>query len=94
MNLTDRIYVAVHLALTALVCARYQHVPHWPLYVGWNLCAIAIILLFAHKRRDSIAWEFAHDWLPAVFFITVFEEVSFLSLSLRSGWQNIAYQCV
>lgn len=31
---------------------------------------------------------FAHDWMPALFFITVFEEVSFLSLSIRSGWQN------
>jgi membrane-associated phospholipid phosphatase len=89
LNLTDRIYVAVHVALTVLVCARYQHVRHWPWYVGWNLCAIAIVLLFAHKRRDGIPWEFAHDWLPAIFLISVFEEVSFLSFALRSGWQNV-----
>ncbi len=89
MNLTDRIYVAVHVALTALVCARYQHVHDWPLYVGWNFCVIVIILLLAHERRDGITWEFAHDWLAAFVFITVFEEVSFLSLSLRSGWQNV-----
>lgn len=88
MNLTDRIYVAVHVGLTVLVCARYQHVHNWPLYLGWNLCAIAIILLLARKRRDGITWEFAHDGLPAIFFMTVFEEVSFLSLSLRSDWQN------
>jgi membrane-associated phospholipid phosphatase len=89
MNLTDRIYVAVHIALTVLVCARYQCVQHWPWYVAWNLCAIAVILLFARKQRDGRAWEFAHDWLPAFFFITVFEEVSFLSLSIRGGWQNM-----
>ena len=88
LNLTDRIYVAVHVALTVLVCARYQRVEHWPWYVAWNLCAIAAILLLARKQRDGLVWEFAHDWLPAVFFITVFEEVSFLSLSIRGGWQN------
>ena len=71
-----------------MVCARYQHVEHWPWYLAWNVCAIAVILLFARKRHDGIAWAFAHDWLPAVFFITVFEEVSFLSLVIRSGWKD------
>ena len=88
MNRTDRIYFAVHLALMLLVCLRHQHVPHWPGYVAWNLCAIAGILFLAHKRGDDEMWEFSHDWLPAIFFITVFEEVSFLSLAIRSGWQN------
>lgn len=88
MNLTDRIYVAVHVALTALVCARFQRVQQWPLYVGWNLCAMVAILLLARQRRDGTEWKFAHDWLPAVFFITVFQEVSYLSLSLRSGWND------
>lgn len=88
MNLTDRIYVAVHVALTVLVCVRFQRVEHWPWYVVWNLCAIAVILVLVRKRRDGLGWEFAHDWLPAVFFITVFEEVSFLSLSIRSGWND------
>ncbi len=88
MNLTDRIYVAVHVALTVLVCTRYQQVEHWPWYVVWNLCAIAAILLFARKHRNQEGWEFGHDWLPALFFVTVFEEVSYLSLSLRSSWQN------
>ena len=88
MNLTDRIYVAVHVALTVLVCGRYQRVQHWPLYVAWNLCAVAAILLLARQRRDGTAWEFAHNWLPAFFFITVFQEVSYLSLSLRSGWND------
>src|SRR5271157_5390055 len=88
MNLTNRIYVAVHFALTVLVCVRYQRVEHWPWYVVWNPCAIAVILLFARKQGDGRGWEFAHDWLPAFFFITVFEEVSFLSLSIRNGWQN------
>ena len=78
----------MHVALTVLVCARYQHVQHWSWYVVWNVCAIAVILLLARNRRDGGGWEFAHDWLPAVFFITVFEEVSFLSLSLRSGWND------
>jgi len=88
MNLTDRIYLAIHLALTLLVCVRHDRVLHWPAYVIWNLVAIAAIVLFARKASDGKAWEFAHDWLPAVFFITVFEEVSFLSLGVRSTWQN------
>ena len=45
-------------------------------------------MLLARKRRDPAGWEFVHDWLPAVFFVTVFEEVSYLSLSIRGGWQN------
>jgi membrane-associated phospholipid phosphatase len=88
MNLTDRIYAAVHLALTVLVCARFESIPRWPWYVAWNLLAIAVILLLAHKRSEDAVWEFAHDWLPAVFFISAFEEVSFLSLALRGAWQN------
>ncbi len=89
MNLTNRIYVAVHVGLIVLVCARYQSVQHWPSYVAWNACAVAAILLLARQQRDRPGWEFAHDWLPAIFFVTVFEEVSFLSLSIRGGWQNV-----
>ena len=88
MNFTDRIYLAVHIVLTVLVCARYQRLEHWPCYVAWNLCAIALIFLLARKRFAGLGWEFAHDWLPAIFFISVFEEVSYLSLSLRGDWQN------
>jgi membrane-associated phospholipid phosphatase len=88
MNLTDRIYLAVHLALTLLVCVQHQSFERWPLYVVWNLCAIAAIVFLSRKQNDGEGWAFAHDWLPAVFFITVFEEVSFLSLSVRGGWQN------
>ncbi len=80
--------MAVHVALTVLVCARHQRVEHWPWYVVWNLCAIAAILLLARKWHGHPGWEFAHDWLPALFFITVFEEVSYLSLALRSEWQS------
>jgi len=88
MNLTDRIYVGVHVVLTVLMCARYQSVSHWPLYVAWNLAAVALIFLLARKQHAGLGWEFAHDWFPAFLFVTVFEEVSFLSLSLRGGWQN------
>jgi membrane-associated phospholipid phosphatase len=88
LNLTDRIYITVHVALTVLVCVRYQQVEHWSWYVVWNLFAVTAILLLARKQRDGTAWEFAHDWLPALFFITMFEEVSYLSLSLRGNWQN------
>jgi len=88
MNLTDRIYLAVHVALTVLVCARYQRVEYWSWDVVWNVIAIALIFLLAHKHSAGLGWEFAHDWLPAIFFITVFEEVSYLSLSLRGDWQN------
>jgi membrane-associated phospholipid phosphatase len=88
MNRTDRIYLAVHIVLALLVCARHERVPHLPAYVVWNLGSVAVILLLARKHSDGLAWEFAHDWLPAVFFITVFEQVSFLSLTIRGGWQN------
>jgi membrane-associated phospholipid phosphatase len=88
MNLTDRIYVAVHLTLTALVCVQHGRVEHWPAYVVWNLCSIAAILLLARKRADGRIWAFAHDWLPVFLFIAVFEELSFLSLAIRAGWQN------
>jgi membrane-associated phospholipid phosphatase len=88
MNRTDRLYLFVHLALTLMVCVLHRGVPHWPLFVAWNLCSLAAIVLLGRKQSDGAAWEFAHDWLPAVFFITVFEEVSFLSLSLRGQWQN------
>jgi membrane-associated phospholipid phosphatase len=88
MNLTDRIYLAVHAALTLLVCMQHQRLEHWLEYVVWNLCAIGLIVLLARKQNDGPAWACAHDWLPAVFFITVFEEVSFLSLAIRGGWQN------
>jgi membrane-associated phospholipid phosphatase len=88
MNLCDRIYVAVHIVLTVLVCGRLAHVAHWPWYVAWNLAVIAAIVHSSRKGHENTAWEFAHDWLPALLFITVFEEVSFLSLSLRPEWQN------
>jgi membrane-associated phospholipid phosphatase len=88
MNLTDRIYIAVHIVLTVLICVSSQRVEHWLLYAAWNLAAIGLILLLARKQGDGLGWEFAHDWLPTIFFITVFEEVSFLALSLRGVWQN------
>src|SRR4051794_31293630 len=88
MNLTDRIYLGVHLCLTLLVLVRHDTIPHWPAYVLWNLIAVAAIVLFARKRKDGAGWEFVHDWLPLLFFTTAFEEVSFLSLTIRGSWQN------
>ena len=88
MNLTGRIYVAVHVLLTVLVCARCDAVAHWRWYVAWNALAVAAIFVIVGKKTDGSIWEYAHDWLPAIFFITVFEEVSFLSLALRGAWQN------
>jgi membrane-associated phospholipid phosphatase len=88
MNLSDRIYLAVHLALTALVCARYSSVGNWYWFVGWNTLVVAAIIFLGRRRNDGRLWQFAHDWLPALLFITVFEEVSFLSLALRGSWQN------
>jgi membrane-associated phospholipid phosphatase len=88
MNLTDRIYVGVHLALSLLACLRHDQVEHWPVYLVWNVISIAAIVLLARQAGEGRVWAFAHDWLPAIFFITVFEQVSFLSLSLRGHWQN------
>jgi len=88
MNLTDRIYVAVHLALTVLVCARFRARAHWSWYLAWNALAIAAILVLSRHQRKGPWWEFAHDWLPVLLFTGVFEEVSFLSLALRDTWQN------
>ena len=53
-----------------------------------SACAMAAIVLLACKRGDGEGWEFAHDWLPLVFFTSAFEEVAFLSLALRSGFQG------
>lgn len=88
MNLTDRIYLAVHLVLTALVWVWISHLAHGPWYVAWNLMAIAAILYFARRQHDGRWWEFAHDWLPLILFAGAFEEVSFLALSVRGEWQN------
>jgi membrane-associated phospholipid phosphatase len=88
MNLSDRIYLAVNLVLALLVCTRHDTVPHWGGYLAWNLISIALIFLLARKQRDGPAWEFLHDWLPIIFFVTTFEQVSYLSLALRGGWQN------
>jgi membrane-associated phospholipid phosphatase len=88
MNLTDRIYLALHIVLTLLICVRHESTPHWAAYVVWNIVAIAIILLLARKSADGGAWEFLHDWIPLVFFTTAFEEISFLSLTIRGEWQN------
>lgn len=88
MNLSDRFYLAVHLVLALIVCARHDHVRHWPAYLLCDLISIAVILLLASKQDTRSGWQFAHDWLPAIFFITVFEQVSFLSLALRGEWQN------
>jgi len=54
----------------------------------WNALAIVAIVELARMGRRGPAWEFAHDWLPLVFFVSVFEEVSFLALTIRGGWQN------
>ncbi len=88
MNLSDRIYLAVNLALALLVCARHDTVSHWTVYLAWNLISIVLIFLLARKQSDGKVWEFLHDWLPAVFFVTTFEQVSYLALSLRGEWQN------
>ena len=88
MNLTDRIYFAVHLALTVLVCARWQQVAHGPWYLAWNSAAVVAIVFMARKCPDGALWEFAHDWLPLVLFTSCFEEVSYLSLALRGAWHN------
>ena len=68
MNLTNRVYLAVHVALTLLVCARLDMVPRWPWYLAWNALAIAAILLFTRLKSHGKLWEFVHDWLPAIFF--------------------------
>ena len=88
MGLANRIYLVVHLALTVVVCLRHAEVADWQWHVAWNTLAIAAIVVFARKRGEGSWWEFANDWLPALFFITVFEQVSFLALSLQGTWQN------
>lgn len=91
MNLTDRIYLWIHVALSVLVLVCHDRVSHWPRYIAWNIAAIAAILVVsgAARVRQGSVWQFAHDWLPgAVFFTSVFEEISFLSLALVPHWQS------
>lgn len=88
MNLSDRIYFGVHAALAVLVSVYHQRVDHWPAYLAWNAVSMAMIVFLAHQQHRGQGWRFFHDWLPSVFFITVFEEVSFLSLTIRGQWQN------
>ena len=88
MKLANRIYIGVHVALSLLVCVRWQQVARAPLYLVWNALAIAAILIAARKQHSGTFWQFAHDWLPSIFFITAFEEVSFLALIVRGAWQN------
>ena len=89
MNLTDRIYLAVHAGLTLLVCIRHEYVARWPYFVAWNLIAMVAIVLLARMRQTSVAWEFAHDFLPGlIFFTSVFEEVALLCLTMVGHWQN------
>lgn len=88
MNLTDRIYLAVHVLLTVLVCIRHETVAGWWIYVVWNVAAIvAIVVVVQHRDRGNF-WEFVHDWLPLVFFTSVFEEISFLAMTIWGEWQN------
>ena len=63
-------------------------VPRWHWYLTWNALAIATISLLVRLKSYGKLWEFAHDWLRAIFFTLAFEEVSFLSLTLRGAWQN------
>ncbi len=50
--------------------------------------AMVAIIVLASRKGDGWLWEFVHDWLPAIFFFTLFEEVSYLSLAVRGAWQN------
>lgn len=88
MNFTDRTYLAVHIGLAVLLATSGRQVAHWPAYLIGDTVAVLLIVLLARKQNDGKSWRFAHDWLPAIFFITVFEQVSFLSLSIRGTWQN------
>lgn len=89
MNLSDRIYLWVHIALGALVCVRFRQISHWQMHFIYDWVAIGTLVLLVRKRKDGVIWEFAHDWLPLVFFLCVFEQASFLSLAIRSDWQNL-----
>jgi membrane-associated phospholipid phosphatase len=57
-------------------------------YLAWDLASVVALLLLVRRQNEGPGWQFAHDWLPAIFFISVFEQVSFLTLVLRGSWQN------
>jgi len=88
VNLSDRIYAAVHVALTLLVLVRAGRVEHWPWYVAWNAACLMAIVVLARNAHRGRAWEFAHDWLPSVFFVSVFEEVAWLASAVGSQWRE------
>jgi membrane-associated phospholipid phosphatase len=87
-NFADRAYLAFFVVISGLILLRFRHVPEAAVLLLVNAICIATIVLLVRLARQSSNWAFFHDWYPLAIPIISFEEVSRLSLALRSGWQD------
>ncbi len=87
-NASDKAFVGVHAIMSLLLLLGRTEVAHLPGLLAYNGVAVAAVIVLVHLQGRGKGWAFAHDWLPSIFFITVFEELALLSLSIRAGWHD------
>jgi membrane-associated phospholipid phosphatase len=81
----DRLYLAWFAGLAALVAWHHQQVAAWPLLVGSQLAALAVVagLIAAAPRLPA-----AHAWYPLLVPLFTFPVVARLNLMLVPDWQD------
>src|SRR5438270_12405080 len=87
-NFADRAYLFFFVAVSGLILLGRSHVGAPAVLLLVNIISIAIIYLLVRLAPGSTDWGFFHDWYPVAVPIITFEEISRLSLILRSGWQD------
>jgi membrane-associated phospholipid phosphatase len=87
-NFADRAYLVYFAVVSGLILVRWRHVPGAATLLLVNAVCIAIIFALVQLAPRSPNWAFLHDWYPVAMPIVTFEQVSRLSLTLRSGWQD------
>jgi membrane-associated phospholipid phosphatase len=86
LNWTDLMLASFFVALGSAVLYIGADSAAWFLPThAFILALIAVLSLAATKNR---LWRFAHDWYPVFVFISAFEEVARLSLTIVPHWQD------
>ena len=88
MNLTDRIYAGIYVALGVAIFFNPERVVNWSRYLLLHLMVVEAISLLAWFRNRNRWFRFAHDWYPIFLFILIFEEIARLSLAFVTSWQD------